>query len=94
MVQKFYAIDNEASIKKGTIISTLFAMVIAGGSYFLGGFGRLFSDQVNIASDGYDAVVPAMLSNLSPILIALAVILYSLPPCPRSLPWLWHPVPP
>ncbi len=75
MVQKFYAIDNEASIKKGTIISTLFAMVIAGGSYFLGGFGRLFSDQVNIASDGYDAVVPAMLSNLSPILIALAVIL-------------------
>ncbi len=46
MVQKFYAIKNEQSIKKGTIISTLFALVVAGGSYFLGGFGRLFSDQV------------------------------------------------
>ena len=31
MVQKFYAIKNEESIKKGTIISTLFALVVAGG---------------------------------------------------------------
>ncbi|MBQ1349247.1 MAG: sodium:solute symporter, partial [Ruminococcus sp.] len=36
MVQKFYAIKDEHAIKKGTIISTLFAIVIAGGSYFLG----------------------------------------------------------
>lgn len=43
MVQKFYAIDNEDSIKKGTIISTIFALVVSGGCYFLGGFGRLFS---------------------------------------------------
>ncbi len=48
MVQKFYAIKNEESIKKGTVISTLFALVVAGGSYFLGGFGRLFSDQVDM----------------------------------------------
>ncbi|MBR6022209.1 MAG: sodium:solute symporter, partial [Kiritimatiellae bacterium] len=39
MVQKFYAIRNEGSIKKGTVISTLFAFVVAGGCYFLGGFG-------------------------------------------------------
>ena len=43
MVQKFYAINNEQAIQKGTIISTLFAFVVAGGCYFLGGFGRLFS---------------------------------------------------
>lgn len=75
MVQKFYAIKDEHSIKKGTIISTLFALVVAGGCYFLGGFGRLFGDQVDIARDGYDSIVPAMLSNLSPGLIALVVIL-------------------
>ena len=75
MVQKFYAIKNEEAIKKGTIISTLFALVVAGGCYFLGGFGRLFSDQVDIATNGYDSVIPAMLSNLSPFLIALVVIL-------------------
>ena len=75
MVQKFYAIKNEEAIKKGTIISTLFALVVAGGSYFLGGFGRLFSDQVDVAAEGYDSIVPTMLSNLSPLLIALVVIL-------------------
>lgn len=75
MVQKFYAIKDEGSIKKGTIISTLFALVVSGGCYFLGGFGRLFSDQVDVAAEGYDSIVPVMLSNLSPILIALVVIL-------------------
>ncbi len=75
MVQKFYAIKNEESIKKGTIISTLFALVVAGGCYFLGGFGRLFSDQIDIAAGGYDSVIPVMLQNLGPVLIALVVIL-------------------
>ena len=75
MVQKFYAIKNEESIKKGTVISTLFALVVAGGSYFLGGFGRLFSDQVDVAAQGYDSIIPTMLSGLSPVLISLVVIL-------------------
>ncbi|MBO5281532.1 MAG: sodium:solute symporter [Lachnospiraceae bacterium] len=75
MVQKFYAIKNEESIKKGTIISTLFALVVAGGCYFLGGFGRLFSDQIDIAANGYDSVIPTMLQDLGPALIALVVIL-------------------
>lgn len=42
MVHKFYAIKDEKAIRKGTIISTVFALVVAGGSYFLGGFDRLF----------------------------------------------------
>lgn len=75
MVQKFYAIKDESAIHKGTIISTLFALLVSGGCYFLGGFGRLFSDQIDIAADGYDSIIPTMLSNLSPILIALVVIL-------------------
>lgn len=75
MVQKFYAITNEDAVQKGTVISTLFALVVSGGCYFLGGFGRLFSDQIDIATGGYDSVVPAMLSNLSPVLIALVVVL-------------------
>ena len=75
MVQKFYAIRNEGAIRKGTVISTLFAFVVAGGCYFLGGFGRLFGDKVDVAKDGFDAIIPAMLSNLGPGLIALTVIL-------------------
>lgn len=75
MVQKFYAIKDEAAIKKGTLISTLFALVVAGGCYFLGGFGRLFSDQIDVAANGYDSIIPTMLSNLSPMMISLVVIL-------------------
>lgn len=75
MVQKFYAIKNEKAIGKGAVISTIFAAIVAGGCYFLGGFGRLFSDRVDIAADGYDSIIPAMLGDLSPILIAVVVIL-------------------
>lgn len=75
MVQKFYAIKDESAIQKGTMISTLFALVVSGGCYFLGGFGRLFSDQIDIEANGFDSVIPTMLSNLAPILIALVVIL-------------------
>ena len=75
MVQKFYAIKNEGAIKKGTIISTIFALIVAGGCYFLGGFGRLFSDKIDIAKDGYDAVVPTMLESLGPVLIGVVIVL-------------------
>jgi len=75
MVQKFYAIKSEKAINKGMIISTVFATIVAGGCYFLGGFGRLFSDKINVAAEGYDAIVPTMLSSLPVILIAVVVIL-------------------
>ena len=75
MVQKFYAIKDEGSIQKGTIISTVFALVVAGGCYFLGGFGRLFSGQIDVAKNGYDSIIPTMLQNLGSALIALVVIL-------------------
>ena len=73
MVGKFYAITNEDAIKKGTVISTLFAIVVAGGCYFLGGFGRLYN--VDVAKDGFDAVIPTMLSTLSPVLIGIVIVL-------------------
>ena len=79
MVGKFYAIKDERSIKAGTVISTLFAIVVAGGCYFLGGFGRLYSGNPAIQNaDGsiaYDAIVPAMLSGLPDILIGIVVVL-------------------
>ncbi|QTE69760.1 sodium:solute symporter [Clostridiales bacterium] len=75
MVGKFYAIRSEGAIHKGTIISTFFAIVVAGGCYFLGGFGRLFSDKIDIAANGYDSIIPTMLESLSPFLIAVVIIL-------------------
>ncbi len=78
MVQKFYAIKDEKSISRGTVISTVFAIIVAGGCYFLGGFGRLYGDKIERAANGspvYDSIIPSMLSGLSPVLIGLVVIL-------------------
>ena len=75
MVQKFYAIESEQAISKGMVISTIFAFIVSGGCYFLGGFGRLFSDRIDIAAGGYDSIIPTMLSGLSPFLISVVVIL-------------------
>ncbi|MBQ1470961.1 MAG: sodium:solute symporter [Eubacterium sp.] len=75
MVSKFYAIRNEGAVKKGTMISTLFAIVVAGGCYFLGGFGRLFVTQEQVDANGFDSIIPTMLSGLPDILIAIVLVL-------------------
>lgn len=78
MVHKFYAIKDEKAIRYGTIISTFFAIVVAGGCYFLGGFGRLFDTPAIHAADGsvvYDAIIPTMLSSLSDMLVGIVIVL-------------------
>lgn len=75
MVGKFYAIKNESSIKIGTVISTFFATVVAGGCYFLGGFGRLFTSADVVKAQGFDSIIPTMLSGLGDFLIAVVLIL-------------------
>lgn len=79
MIGKFYAIKDEKAINTGTVISTVFAIVVAGGSYFLGGFGRLFdSPEIYDQTTGaivYDSIIPYMLSGLPDILIGIVVVL-------------------
>ncbi len=78
MVGKFYAIKNESSISKGTIISTVFAVIVAGGCYFLGGFGRLYGDVIEYTASGtpvYDSIIPGMLSGMPDIIVAIVVVL-------------------
>ena len=76
MVGKFYSITDEAAIKRGTIISTIFAFIVAGGCYFLGGFGRLYDPVIGANGKiAFDSIVPAMLVTLPDVLIALVVLL-------------------
>jgi len=91
MIGKFYAIKEDGSnkiIRSGTVISTIFALVVAGGSYLLGGFDRLFctTDAADTSKSfiqtlpngkpEFDAMIPSMLSSALPdILIALVVVL-------------------
>ena len=78
MIGKFYAIKDEKSINTGTVISTVFAIVVSGGCYFLGGFGRLFDGPAVYDASGavvFDSIVPHMLSGLPDILIGIVVVL-------------------
>ncbi len=78
MVHKYYAIKDEKAIVKGTVVTTVFALVIAGGCYFLGGFGRLFDSPALYNDAGkimYDRIIPSVLTTLPDILIGIAVIL-------------------
>jgi SSS family solute:Na+ symporter len=72
MVHKFYAIKDEKAIKAGTVISTIFAVIVAGGSYFMGGFARLYDIDLN---NGYDSIVPTMVESFSDVLIGLVAML-------------------
>ncbi len=77
MVGKFYSITDEDAIRRGTIISTIFALIVAGGCYFLGGFGRLFGTPPTLPNGrlDFDSIIPSMLVTLPDILIALVVLL-------------------
>ena len=77
MVGKFYSITDESAIRRGTIISTIFAFIVAGGCYFLGGFGRLFGMPPVLPNGklAFDSIVPSMLVTLPDVIIALVVLL-------------------
>ena len=78
MVARFYSIKNEKMINKGAIVSTFFSIFVAGGCYFLGSFGRLYADVVEVNPAGgiiYDSIVPKMLSGFSEVMIGVVIVL-------------------
>ena len=78
MVHKFYTIKDEKSIKTGTVVSTIFAVVVSGGCYFLGGFSRLYDGAAirdGMGNVSYDSIIPTMLSSLGDVLIAITLVL-------------------
>lgn len=91
MVQKFYAIKSERAINTGMVISTVFAAIVAGGCYFLGGFGRLFSERLDIAADGYDSLYRQCCQDCPTFSLPLWLFWCCQHPCPRSRPWCWRP---
>ncbi len=83
MTHKFYAIRDKAAIRQGTIISTVFALIVSGGCYFVGVFARLFnSDPTQLPIDpatglgNTSLLVPQMLlSALPSLLLGLVMVL-------------------
>ena len=80
MIGKFYAIKDTAAIKRGTIISTIFCIIIGCGAYLIGSTSRLILGG-QLPEGGVDAVIPAVLmevlgnGTLGIILLAIIMIL-------------------
>ena len=78
MVARFYSIKSEKMIAKGAIVSTIYAVLVSGGCYFIGSFGRLYSDVVEYTGNGaviYDSIVPTILSGFSEVMIGIVIVL-------------------
>jgi len=80
MISKFYSIKSDKAITSGTIISTIFAVIVAGGCYFFGGFGRIFISTETFSgalSGRTDRIITEILKNpqFTDVIIGLVVIL-------------------
>ena len=80
MIGKFYAIKDTAAIKRGTVISTVFCIVIGCGAYLIGSTSRLILGGT-LPEGGIDAIIPAVLmevlggGTLGIILLSVIMIL-------------------
>lgn len=78
MVQKFYAIKDERSILPATVVSTLFALIIATGAYLTGAFGRLFFNNQMPLLNGKpnpDMIMPMIIDRYLPEWVGLLLLL-------------------
>lgn len=75
MVHKFYAIESKQSIAKGTVISTLWALIVGGAAYLFGAFGYSQLGGV-LPAGGFDAVIPTMMTQMMPeVMLGLIVVM-------------------
>ncbi len=76
MVHKYYGIRDKQEVRRGTVISTVFALLVAGGGYFIGSLSHLFFGET-IPEGGKDFIVPLMLDSagLPNLLIGVILVL-------------------
>ncbi|WP_304584281.1 sodium:solute symporter family protein [Acutalibacter muris] len=76
MVHKYYGIKDRQEVKRGTIISTVFALLVAGGGYFIGSLSHLFFGET-MPEGGKDFLVPLMLdqAGLPDLLVGVILVL-------------------
>ncbi len=76
MIHKYYGIKDDKEVKRGTIISTIFALLVAGGGYFIGSYGRMFYSSLDeVTNKSTDYIVPNILKNANMPSILLGIVL-------------------
>lgn len=80
MVNKYYAVREGKAIRQGTIVSTVFALIIGIGAYLGGSCSRLILGN-KLPAEGHDQVIPDMLTKalsanmFTIVILAIIVIL-------------------
>lgn len=76
MIHKYYGIRDDREVRRGTYASAFFALVIAGGGYFIGSLSHLFFNSLDEVGTT-DYLVPQMLNTagLSNILLGVVLVL-------------------
>ena len=74
-VHKYYAIRDKKAITQGTIVSTVFALIIGFGAYFVGSLSGLFPGEL-LAGIKADNIIPVLLKEVIPVgLIGVIAVL-------------------
>ena len=75
MVHKFYAIESKEAIKQGTVISTVWSLIVGGAAYLFGSFG--FSVlKGEMPAGGVDAIIPTIMTQMMPpVMLGLIVVM-------------------
>lgn len=82
LMQKFFAIKDKRTVKKGMIASTIFAIIIGGVAYFIGSTSQVFmSPEVTPNAFGvdnkpiFDIIMPELLVNVIPSSLNIIILL-------------------
>lgn len=81
LIQKFYAIRDERSIKIGLAASTIFAVLVVGTAYFTGATARIFLNPEitpRAFSQGkpvFDAIMPEFIAKVIPSSLSIVIML-------------------
>lgn len=79
MVQKFYAIKNEAVINKAALITTIFAVIISFAAYYTGALSHIFYEPATLPmgpkGPEFDMIIPKLLTQYLPSGLMAVILL-------------------
>ena len=82
LMQKFFAIKDRRTVKRGMLASTIFAIIIGGVAYFIGSTSRIFLNPTNTpaafdetGAPIFDIIMPELLVNVVPTSLNVIILL-------------------
>jgi len=77
MVQKFYGIKSESVIPIATKVSTIFALIITCGAYYVGSTGHLFFKQLPVLNGKTtpDLIMPTIIGQTLPETVGVLILI-------------------